>query len=132
MKKKLAAAGLAVGVVGLFALAAPNAQATCAPGPSTPDPATDTIIDNPATGGTIYAHGNGEQGDVLAGGYTGTSGDNGYVEVGGTPGESSNISGSSADKDGNGSADVDGSIDVMSPSVCIGVNGTPVEVPPAG
>ena len=106
MKKKLTAAGVGLAAVGLLAIGAPNSHAACGAGTSY-DPASGATYTTQGLpdGGTVYAHGNGGQTDVAAGGYAGVTGDHGYLEAGGTPGDPStaSVSGQSTDAPLSGS-----------------------------
>jgi hypothetical protein len=81
MKKKLAAAAVAAGVIGLFAVAGPDAHAACN-GPRDDSSSSNTTIPLGADDAYLYTHSNGAPTDVTSGGYVGVSGNTGYIEAG--------------------------------------------------
>ena len=132
MKKKLAAAALAAGVVGLFAIAGPDANAAgCETQTSqardevTNEPTgEDTIVVVDATGSTIYGASYTEGADPgdpttanpADGGYAGVTGERGYLDVSGS-GEDAAVQGST------GGGELDGK--VTAGSVCVNGNNAP-------
>ena len=116
MKKRLSAAVVAAGVAGLLFLGGPSAQAACDSGSSNGTGADQTTVDNPATGGQVYAWGN----DAGDGGYAGTSGSTGYIEASGSASSGGTIQGSTSDGSVNGAVTVS-----SAPGVCVNDTSAP-------